>query len=135
MTDKTKKASAYKLHLKRFYDPIYHIKVVAVVGGRNNFQKYLTENYSKEEYGSDIIMYGGAYLGMQDGELWLWVEDPKNWYIIVHECIHLTIDIFKRKGICTDIYMDQEPFAYYHNYWVRTLWEWCITLKKEKANG
>ena len=131
MTNKINLTSKYNLKTKILEDPIYLNKVLVIVGNRYDLQKYLDENYTKEEWHWDVTKYNGSYLGLQDRMLWLWIEDSANWYVLVHECIHLVLDIYKRAKVNTNIALDQEPFAYYHGYWIRTIWEYLEEINEE----
>lgn len=58
----------------------------------------------------------------------LWVEDSRDIYSIIHECVHLAGRVFADKEI-TLAPDREEPFAYYVESWVRRIWESIKTYK------
>ena len=52
----------------------------------------------------------------------IWISDGKNWYYLVHECLHLVRKIFQHVGIPFNS-INHELIAYYQTYWVKTIWE------------
>jgi len=51
----------------------------------------------------------------------VWIDEPKNYNTMVHECLHLVSYIFKMHNIPFNETND-EIIAYYQNYWVRKFW-------------
>lgn len=101
------------MKITRLKDPIYQIRVVVVTGEKPEVMEYLKENY-KYEY---PLTKSGYYLGIQDGEHWLYFEDTSILQII-HECMHLTVGIYKDLGMSLDLSREDEGFAYIATYWV-----------------
>lgn len=54
---------------------------------------------------------------MDDGRAgtFIWVDDPKQLDVLVHECVHAANDLLNKRGIRFDADND-EPYAYYVQY-------------------
>lgn len=60
--------------------------------------------------------------GEHDGTIYvIWVSDKKDFYCLVHECVHLAMRILSDREVSFTP-NHQEPFAYYVEHWVRELW-------------
>lgn len=53
----------------------------------------------------------------------IWIKDKKDFYCLLHEVIHMVVDVFEAKGLQIDTHKSsQEAFAYYVEYWFKILW-------------
>ena len=56
------------------------------------------------------------------------IDNPQNFYLLMHECVHIVNRIFEDR----DIYYDKaedELFAYYLTFWFKKLWRYYGNIK------
>jgi len=59
------------------------------------------------------------------------LTDHKDFYTLMHECVHLVKRIFADRGIPFTAEND-EAIAYYQAWWFRTLWRKCNKRRRGK---
>lgn len=57
------------------------------------------------------------------------LDDKKDFYALLHECVHLTKRVFQDRGVPFNAEND-EAIAYYMTYWFKRLWR---RLNKEES--
>lgn len=66
-------------------------------------------------------------------ELFLWVENRNAFYVLMHEVVHLTINIFALSNIAIDG-ATTESFAFYNEFWFKKLWRLMSNKQYGKIN-
>jgi len=108
----------------KFICPIFGVEVVLCLGARNVF--YFP--------GSAAGRAGQVIESVDNGvyKFFIWLDNPEDFYCLVHECLHLVREIFKVVGIPFNE-TNEEIIAYYQSYWVERLWN-KISKKIIKEN-
>ncbi len=91
---------------KKFYEPIYFANVILDVSKMDGRLDACVETVEDKEKKVHYIVH---------------VEDKKDFYSLMHECLHLVKRVFTDRGIPFDDKND-EAIAYYFTYWFKTLW-------------
>ena len=124
------------------------IKLHRIVDERYNAKVFFAHNCSHEEVAELLNKHlktkaiefpewkcmGGGTAAIENKSNFayiIWVREDKAFYTIVHECFHLVWRIFHDRFINCD-FDNQEAFAYYMDFWVRTLWR-IVHNKKEAS--
>lgn len=100
----------------KFYDKVYFADVVLSVGKQKGVLSGFTQVETKNKNGEIFVCYH------------IHIDDPKDFYGLMHECVHLVKHIFIDRGIPFSAEND-EAIAYYMMYWFKMLWR---ALGKEK---
>jgi len=61
----------------------------------------------------------------------VWLVHPDDFYVLLHETVHLIRYIFEERGIGTDLEYNDEVIAFYQMFWFRKLWRWFGNLKEK----
>lgn len=74
-------------------------------------------------FAKDKILKGSTNQYEKDGIVYytLQLEDSKDFYTLMHECLHLTNRVFTDRGIPFNAEND-EVIAYYQSYWFKRIW-------------
>lgn len=89
----------------RFYEPIYFANVEVEFKKENRILSATVGQYERR---------GLVYYTMS-------LEDNKDFYTLMHECLHLVCRIFTDRGI-PFVSENQEAMAYYQCYWFKRIW-------------
>ncbi len=116
---------------KIFSENILMVDVIGITGSREEAQKFLDRHKCTLE----LQGVGCCAIIPNSGGFIVWVQDPRDFYVLMHECVHLTNFIFNSKGMNTNLSNEDETFAYFMAYWFRTLWRFFGNIKKGKKNG
>lgn len=118
---------------KWFWEDVFQVSVLATTGTKEEARKAL------DKHKVDFAFKGvGFCVEMPDNKGFLmWLEYPKDFYHLLHECVHLVRETFYTKGMNTDLSNEDETFAYYLCSWFKVLWRFYGKTGKEKhdANG
>jgi hypothetical protein len=100
------KSKIKKLH--KFYDPVFGVRVIVRL-----------ETFLGRKAGTSNV---GEKNGLRYYLLKLIKIDRG---LLSHECIHLVSSIFNERNfpLYLNYIQNQEVFAYYHDYWVETIWK------------
>lgn len=98
---------------KVFYDPIFFAEVQVVVG----------EVETKTRSGELEIRERDLKDGSVETRYILYLLDKKDFYTLMHECLHLVKHVFVSRMVPFNETND-ELIAYYHSYWFKRLWRW-----------
>ena len=112
---------------KTFNDEVFLTDVVAITGTREETQAFLDKNDIEFDLGGDG--YCGAFPNNRGFVVWL--LHPDDFYVLMHEVLHLVVYIFNTKGININLANEEEVIAYYQSFWFRKLWRWFGGLKKK----
>jgi hypothetical protein len=114
---------------KVFSEDFLMVDVIAITGSRDEAQKYI------KELGIDYELNGVGFCGAipDNGGFVVWLQDPKDFYALMHECVHLVNYIFSSKGMNTNLQNEDETFAYYMAGWFRKLWRFYGNIKFKKG--
>ncbi len=93
----------------KFYDKVYFADVVLSTGKYEGVLSGFTQKETKETKKGTLVQYH------------IHIDDSKDFYGLMHECIHLVKHIFIDRGIPFTSEND-EGIAYYMMYWFKTLW-------------
>ena len=104
------------------------VDVTAICCPRDEAQKFIEKLGIKYELGG--VGYSAEI--PDNGGFVVWLQDPKDFYCLLHECVHLVNQIFNSKGINTNLSNEDETFAYFMSFWFRKLWRFFGGIKKEK---
>ena len=116
-----------KFTFKKFKEKIYGVEVWLVYDiSAEDFKKFLEQKrikVAKSEIINDTTAMCFEIQEAKDNTYFyiIWLEKGKDFYSLVHECIHLVKHIFVNRGIKFDANND-EQIAYYHEYWVKQFW-------------
>ena len=114
---------------KLLSDDLYIVDVIAVSGTKQEVQKVLNENKS------DFVIpenCEGFCVKLPARALCIWIKNPRDFYILLHETIHLTRIVFADCGAITDLAVGDEHIAYYIAFWFRKLWRFFGNIKKRR---
>lgn len=113
---------------KVFIDDIYDVQVIAIYGDFEEAKKFLKEKVCEWEP-TDIFTQGFCTSNPKGGFI-LWLNNNKDFYMLMHEVVHLVRMVFTPSGVITDLSIGDEHIAYYQVYWFRRLWRWFSRVKK-----
>jgi hypothetical protein len=107
-------------------EDILMVDVIAICCPRKEAQKYI------ESLGLEQELEGVGYSAeIPDCKGFVvWLQDPKDFYCLLHECVHLVNQIFASKGMNTNLSNEDETFAYFMSFWFRKLWRFFGNIKK-----
>ncbi len=110
---------------KVFSDEVFIVDCYAICGTREEAQEFL--NKKKVDY---TLGGNGCCLALPNNEGFvLWLEHSDDFYVLMHETLHLVVGAFEAKGINVNLANEEEVVAYYQAYWFRKLWRWFGNLK------
>lgn len=112
------------MKIKTFKEPVYKTKVIALIATREELHKWLKkEKLSLRDFSNDAAIH--FTIEEEDKRLThhVWLEDRKDFYTLLHECIHLVSRRFQELGVDCDLTKGDEHFTYYVEYWFRNLWK------------
>jgi len=113
---------------KLFSDDVYCVDVLALSGTFEEAKKEL----EKRECG--FVMTDRRTEGFctktPKGGLVVWLAKPKDFYVLMHETLHLVRMVFTDNGVITDLAAGDEHIAYYHAYWFKRLWRFYGNIKR-----
>ena len=115
----------------KFICPIFDCDVHLIIGDKSEALKFCDLELTNNHVGKCIEIYDKK-TKKSLGYL-VWVKDKKNFYIMVHETVHLTKQIFETHNIPFTPEND-ELIAYYQNYWIRRFWKVMSKTKGKKGN-
>lgn len=110
---------------KLLSDDVFMVDVRAMTGAREDAQKYLEKIESDFEISENAL---GICIRVPDGSLLLWLHDPSDFYVLLHETTHLVRMVLVDCGVDVDLKYGDEVFAYYQMYWFRKLWRYYSSL-------
>lgn len=118
---------------KVIFDPVYRTTLVFITDSSLTEANKKLKRMGLGQIPSEIYVANGTmhYFDEEDypkrvrGRIYLvWVKKNKDLVTLIHELSHLTIAILTEKGLpITDDNASSEAFAYYHQFWFTTLWE------------
>lgn len=113
---------------KTIGDDALLVDVIAITGTREQAQKYI------DGLKIDYELNGVGFTGVipDNGGFVVWLLHPDDFYVLLHECVHLVHYIFHSKGINTELHNEDETFAYFMAYWFRKLWRFYGNIKRGK---
>lgn len=112
---------------KLLRDDVYLVDVYAITGTREEAQKFLDKNGVEQELHGVACCYA---LPNNNGFV-VWLLHPDDFYVLMHETLHLVVAIFETKGINVNLANEEEAMAYYQSFWFRKLWRWYGNMKGE----
>jgi hypothetical protein len=114
---------------KKFYDELYKSVVYAVYGTADECEKWVKKKFN-QELNIDRFWQASCVELLENEGYVVWLEDNKNFYALLHECVHLTGRILKNMDVNKDLIKNDEHIAYYLEFWFRKLWRFFGNLKK-----
>ena len=116
---------------KLFREDVFIVDVCAINGTREEAQRFLDGNNIEKTLGGN----GCCYVIPDNKGFVLWLMDSNDFYILMHETLHLVVAIFEAKGINVNLSNEEEVIAYYQSYWFRKLWRWFGNLNPITKKG
>ncbi len=92
-----------------FYDKVYFADVLLTIGKTDGVLAASTQVETKQTKKGLNVRYH------------VHLDDAKDFYGLMHECIHLVKHIFIDRGVPFTVEND-EGIAYYTMYWFKTMW-------------
>ena len=128
MKNKTNKITKRKLIKKVLSDDVFLVDVIALSCDREQAQKSL------DKLGIEYTLHGdgGCFVIPKSLGFVVWLSDPRDFYVLLHETVHLVNFILESKGINVNLANEEEVFAYYQSFWFRKLWRFFGNVKDEK---
>lgn len=114
---------------KLLTDDVFIVDVYAITGTREEAQKFLDKEGVKQTLGG----VGCCYALPDNKGFVVWLMHPDDFYVLMHETLHLVTAAFEAKGINVNLANEEEVIAYYQSYWFRKLWRYFGNLKKSKT--
>lgn len=111
-------------------DDVFIVDVYAITGTREEAQAFLNKNGVEKILGGD----GCCYTLPENKGFVLWVMHPNDFYVLMHETLHLVVAIFEAKGINVNLANEEEVIAYYQSFWFRKLWRWFGNIQPTKES-
>ena len=119
---------------KLFHDPVFCIDVRALSGTLNEARTWMKNHdwdFEPSEQCEGFCSCSGSFI--------IWLKNPKDFYILMHESLHLVGKALKDCGVPDGLMLDSgqmnETVAYYHMFWFRKLWRYYGNLRTtRKAN-
>lgn len=117
------------MHFKEIFEEIYRVKVYfywdcSLAECHKHIGRKLKIKKAKE-WEVNLKLSGVCFplVTKSNPNIWvIWLS--KKWlYELDHEITHLVWAIFRERGVVFS--EDSEPFAYYHEFWLRKLWGLC----------
>lgn len=106
-------------------DEVFLVDVYAITGTREEAQKFLNKHKIEYKLGGS-----GCCFPIPDNKGFVvWLMHSDDFYVLMHETLHLVVAIFEAKGINVNLANEEEVIAYYQSYWFRKLWRWFGNLK------
>lgn len=131
------------MRAKKFYEPLYEADVLFLTETTpNEIKEYLKKHkYSGEGEGFDTTMGSVSTMDMVDKDgrkirnYMIIVEKKKDFYTLLHECLHLATHILNDRLV--PITADNgEALAYYQTFWFKKLWRYVnnkeVVYRKRK---
>ena len=128
--------------VKIIYEPVYRFDLIFIAGctieqaNKVLLKKYQMEPLPKYTNCSGITFsasetdYPKSVKGISYG---IWIGDEKDFYCLLHEVCHLVVRVLEEKGMSISENLT-EPFAYYMEFWFRTLWRVMSSKKKKRGD-
>jgi hypothetical protein len=114
-----------------FSDDVFVVDVYALSGTREEAQGFLDKEKADFKLGGN-----GCCLALPDNRGFvLWLMHPDDFYVLMHETLHLVVGAFEAKGINVNLANEEEVIAYYQAYWFRKLWRWFGNLSAKKGKN
>jgi hypothetical protein len=113
---------------KLLSDDVFLVDVYAITGTREEAQKFI----DKEGVGQTLGGSGCCYALPDNKGFVLWLMYADDFYVLMHETLHLVVAIFEAKGINVNLANEEEVIAFYQSYWFRKLWRWFGKLETHK---
>jgi len=116
---------------KKLYDPVFIADVILITGDWNDIKMHgqMLNPDGALLSGSVSVIETKNKLGQIQREYLIHIEDPKDFYTLLHETVHLVKTIFTDRGIPFTVEND-EMIAYYQSFWFKKLWR--ILSKKRR---
>jgi len=116
--------------IKKIYEPVFGVQVIFANGifeqVKKRFKKYkYDESYAK--LAGSVTFLDTEEKGKKYRDYLIHIEDPKDFYCLLHEVVHLVVHIFTDRGVEYSEH-NNELIAYYQTFWFKKLWR--ITNKK-----
>jgi len=113
---------------KRFDEPVFEKTVYAVWCSREELYTWLKKKFDFDLEMSEFS--DGVSINLPDnlGSV-IWLSDKKDFYLLLHETVHIVRFSLEDRMMITDLAVDDETFAYYQAYWFKVLWRWFNKLK------
>lgn len=114
---------------KKYWDSIYKFELIFIADATHEevnkrIKKYhvpfLPESFSGND-GAFILINPDEHKGMKYWTALLWIRKKKDFYALLHELVHMVIDVFENRSIEITT-ATTEPFAYYLESWFKKLW-------------
>lgn len=117
---------------KWLHDEVFSACVMAVTCSVDKARELLKELKIDAviDEGTDAFCYV-----IPNNKGWIvWMSNPKHFYSLLHESVHLVKLIFEDKAINTNLSNEDETFAYYQMFWFQKLWRFFGNIKKVKTH-
>lgn len=119
------------MKIKRFFDKVFIVDVTALSGTKEEVNKWLKKN------GSDYQLIDAVegFCRHEDKKAyWIWIKNPKDFYVLLHETLHLVGMATEANGVGACLMRNptevDETLAYYLSYWFKELWRFYGNIKK-----
>lgn len=117
------------MKVKKFYEPILKVTVYFITDSIPSEVKNFINKRSDKRASNDFDMLEGSITlldktdsrGRKFRDYLINVEDKNDFYVLLHESVHLVGWILEDRNISVKKEND-EIFAYYQEYWFKTLW-------------
>jgi len=133
------------MKIKKFFEPVYKFEMVFITDCTFDEANKALKKWGLPLISEDLVNTIGVALPLYEKDFpkivrgysyYIWVKSKKDFYCLLHEVTHMVIDTFENKGLTIDTHKSsQEAFAYYVEYWFKTLWRFMNESKVKKKKG